>query len=190
MKYSNITKGAFFTKLLCVIALLGAFSTGAHAAPIVGEISYGFLLTPEDDSGTAVAMGSATHLDFFDPAYLFAATGDFAGVTSISLTDFDIDPFVAPQNIWTAGGFSFDLDSLNIVTQNDSFLSLRGFGYASGNGFDATLGEWTLSANTAGGNMFVFSAVADIPEPGPLALFGLGLVGVGMIRRRKSKRTA
>lgn len=45
-------------------------------------------------------------------------------------------------------------------------------------GYNTNLGKFTLN---------VRAVAADVPEPGSLALLGLGLVSAGMVRRRKVK---
>jgi hypothetical protein len=50
----------------------------------------------------------------------------------------------------------------------------------------ATLGDVVIKSNASGDGYGIDQlTVAKVPEPGTLALFGLGLVGLGLARRRK-----
>jgi hypothetical protein len=50
----------------------------------------------------------------------------------------------------------------------------------------ATLGDVVIKSNASGDGYGIDRVtVAKVPEPGTLALFGLGLVGLGLARRRK-----
>lgn len=62
------------------------------------------------------------------------------------------------------------------------------------NGSGGSLLVWTqldldvlnLSRGTTAVNWMVFTPSVSVPEPGTVALFGLGLAGIGLTRRRKT----
>ena len=170
------------------VGVLLLFSTGfASAGFIEGNIGFGGSVIPLDDSNVATTLDDAVSLDFM-AGVVTLSTLDFAthapafGTPAI-FTDFTFAPFSGPiAPLWTAGGFSFTLNTININTQNASTLSLVGTGLVSGNGFEVTEGTFNFSANPAG-SAFVFSAGTGIPLPGTLALFGLGLLGFGLFRK-------
>ena len=193
-------------------ALLIAFGNTdiALAQQITGDIGFGGLFKPANNSFATTSLATATSIDFngngiqdvaLAPVILatgdFAANGVVAGGTSAVLSDF-IFPSAGVQPLWSVLGstFSFALDSISIDTQNANTLSLVGTGTISGIGFDATPGTWNFSGNPVGTSYFVFSAggsnggsntgsVAAIPEPEIYAMMGAGLGLIGWIGRRK-----
>lgn len=181
-------------RILCACVL----SISCHsvlAGPITGEISYVGGVVAEDGSGNTATLGEATFLDFFDLGYVVSGLGDFSPLsgTMVNLHDFSINPFNSPSTVWTGGSFEFSLTSITIPIQTDSPFSqlfLSGNGLFTGTGYDDTSGFWTLSAQTAsGGTIVAFSATSvvapSVPEPGALILIAMGLLGLGLIRRRK-----
>jgi len=93
--------------------------------------------------------------------------------------------------LWQIGGFTFDLTSSTVVSQSATFLDVSGVGTISGNGFDPTPGTWSFNSTQADGSSnptFSFQAnSAAVPEASPLALFGmgvLGLIGQQALRRK------
>ena len=202
-------------------ALLIAFGNTdiALAQQITGDIGFGGLFKPANNSFATTSLATATSIDFngngiqdvaLAPVILatgdFAANGVVAGGTSAVLSDFIFNPFPSEgvHPLWSVLGstFSFALDSISIDTQNANTLSLVGTGTISGIGFDATPGTWNFSGNPVGTSYFVFSAggsnggsntgsVAAIPEPEIYAMMGAGLGLIGWIgRRKKSDRSA
>ena len=170
----------FLTAAASLLAL--SLSTGASAAPmpmIDGELHYSSVSGPTgawdfDLVNQTVTIG-AGEVD--------TVSGDFSGIPTgtalASVSTFIYDPFVPTQTIWSVGGFTFNLNSVDATPINNNFLYLTGFGTVSGNGFTDTTMAWTI----AGGQNSSFSAFT-VPEPSVIALFGLGLLGLGLARRK------
>ena len=177
-------------KSLLAAALLLPFA--ASAAPITGDIGMGGALLPSCGgvSGGGCTMDIADGLDFTPNSALISfATGDFATAGIVfgdlaTINDFGFDPFATVNPLWTIAGFSFALESLTIVDQTSTVLELRGSGTISADGFDDTLGFWSLSTDAASPNItFSWSSTTVAPEPGILILMGMGLIG-GLAARR------
>ena len=118
----------------------------------------------------------------------FANVGD--SVTFTPTWSFESGPIAL---FWQVGGFTFNLIASNIVFQGGGFLSVSGTGTITGNGFDATAGTWSFSAQDDPSNgVFSFSA-STVPDGGAtVALLGLSLAGIEVIRRklRRAKSSA
>jgi hypothetical protein len=88
-----------------------------------------------------------------------------------------------------------DWEFQSIVDTTGTFISMGGNAYTRWfkvAGPDLPIGGsvmWDIVLiDTTGGNLsqIEISQTATIPEPGALALFGLGLAGLGFARRRKA----
>jgi hypothetical protein len=125
-------------------------------------------------------------------------TDDFAGIasgTQASMASWIFNPSTPTPGLWSAGGFTFDLLSSTIVTQNASFLTITGTGIVSGNGFEPTQMEWSFSTQSASGRSrakFSFSAngVAAPDGGSAVALLGFALTGIEALRRKLRNRPA
>jgi hypothetical protein len=88
-----------------------------------------------------------------------------------------------------ASGVSLDLTSLSIISRSGptpGFLNLSGRGILHAPGFDATEGLFSWSGTTTDNLTFTFSVhTSAVPEPLPIALLGLGLIGLVVARRRQ-----
>ena len=50
---------------------------------------------------------------------------------------------------------------------------------------DLTLGTWSISQNNSGTGIFDLSSGLNVPAPATIGLLGLGLLGLGAVRRRR-----
>lgn len=188
----NITRALFG---FCLLILSGS----AAAVAITGTINIGggsqVINNGTNSLGIDFNCGSACGgvvNTFPSPGGAFTGlgglnTGPGGGLT---LTNF-LYSDIPSKTIWSinANGllYSFTLTSINIVSGdsgNFSTLVLAGGGYfritnadGSSAGYTDTTGSWIYSQSGAS-----FSS-QTVPEPGTIALMGLGLIGIGAIRR-------
>lgn len=183
-KVFNTRKFAAVT-LLAISMACGSIS--ASAVPINGAIGFGGLFNPT--GGTD--LSDATGLEF-GFAFVSAASGDFVPTVGETATfsPFDFNPSSTPVTpLWSVlgGAYTFDLNDVFVTAQTSTALNLSGSGVLMAVGFDDTPGVWTFSGDALGGTFFTFSSISGstaVAEPGTALLLGLGLIGMGMIRRR------
>jgi hypothetical protein len=170
------------------LALLGIAALGSapvQAAFITGSMGLGGAFTAS--GGTD--LSDATMLD------LTSATGTSGGGDigstvgfntpgTVNNSPFSFNPFAAVPNLLQIGGWQVDLATLSIVDQTTSILNLAGTGTISGNGFDLTPTQWSLSANATGSTYSM--TVTAVPIPAAVWLFGSGLLGLVGIARKKA----
>jgi hypothetical protein len=182
------------------LAMAGLLVGSAMAVPITGSI---------DMAGTAnlnnVALGSATAATSFTGVTVGGVpTGTYAPVpngTSVAWTSLTWTPSTASAPLWsfTYLGilYSFDLATVSVVSQSNTFLNLLGSGTLKATGFDNTTGAWSFTiSNPSGGTAananftFANSQQAIVPDGGSaLILLGAALMGLVGIAR-KFKHTA
>ncbi len=181
---------------------LTAFAAGAHAAPITGAFNMsGDFVKPMG----ATTLGAATGIDFSPEGDGGEMEVDFVTPRSVlssvlakdmvgAIKDLVFTPFSTVDDFYTistvAGILSFDLLQIAVTQQNDTFLTLAGTGVMSLDGYEDTAGTWNLSVQSAGAGSFVTfgwsASSAAVPEPGTLAMFGMGLAGLALARRRRA----
>lgn len=197
------------SRLLAGTALAFSMATGAYAAPMDGSFG-GALLDPTSTSallavgttiGNAGALVTSTE-----------AGSDFAGAgltgQPVVMPDFVATGGGTEALSLNVAGFGAFAGVIQTASATGPASSRSMVVYALGtwtpevpgafDTFDASAASVTLTANQTGGAgsaisvSFTLAAppapppVTDVPEPMSMALFGLGLAGLGVAMRRKA----
>lgn len=183
MKYlSRVLSGS----VSITVAAMILHSSSAEAVTIDGGISLAGAFTPNSpDLSTATEMT-------FGQAVVISSSGDFTMpmFTSVDMADSLVwDPLFSVDSnpLWSVGGFEFELNSLVVMNESANAITLQGMGNVTHADFESTTGTWVATFNGDGDSNFSWSSsTASVPDGGTsIALFGMALVGLGMIRRRE-----
>jgi hypothetical protein len=185
------------SKAVAAILIIGTASgllcSRSDARPVVGSIDFGGVVTYD-----TLSLATATRVNIWNSSFVLQDTGDFSNIsptTHVTMaTPWIFNPSTNTPSLWNVGGFTFDLSSASVTTQNANFLNITGIGTISGNGFDPTPGVWTFSSSNSNGSnssTFGFQSTTNVvPEPSSMALLALsGFALVALRHVRQMPRT-
>jgi hypothetical protein len=180
-------------KSLIVAGVIAASGSSAFAISISGEISMSGGATANNTDLTAATAISSFGVVTVTPG---STAGAYAGTDGslVTYTPFTFTPFSGPISpLWTftSGGVTYSFDLLSVskdpgATANSLTLHGSGMARISGGVYEDTPGEWVFTINR-GTSLFSFSSSTAVPDGGATAmLVGLGLLGMGCMRRKLS----
>jgi hypothetical protein len=88
---------------------------------------------------------------------------------------------------WTVDGFTFDLITSRVIVRDGGFLSVMGSGVITGHGYTFD-GTWRFSTQDDPSNGVFSWSGSTVPDGGiTVAMLGLALAGIEVIRRKVRK---
>jgi len=202
-------------KKLLLVPLFGlAFTTNASAVVIDGpaNILLGIneyinvteqAFFSESDYGVEYSdYGVEYAVDILDEDSLISVTSFAVSTNSrAGVVDSDRNGWIGEQLsalMWDNDGFYSALGSFNSFFGTDLYVNIYNYDDDGGNAimaasdgmfefraFDAVLSSDFVALNANGGIIDQSRVTNDVPEPAPLALLGFGLIGIGMMRKRR-----
>jgi hypothetical protein len=201
--FDNILRS--WRKVVIAISAMGAacaFSPAASAATI-NFASFG--IGGAFDLPVGSHLGNTNSIFIGNGGTITVTQGDIGNLSGMvtfgmngTLADIpSLSAFTPISNYLTlASGVSLDLNTITVNSQSGptpGFINISGNATLKAPGYDPTDAKFSFTGTTTDNETFVLAVHTSVPEPLPVALLGLGLIGVFMTRRvtaRMSTQTA
>ena len=163
----------------------GTFESGSHLN--------GWTSSPNSSTSTCLGVQPNGPFGGGHSSNFSAHFGCEGGSVTLSATlgispfGYNVDYWVLLSNIGVGSSFSANLDTVGPGIPDGTIWTHFTGTWLAANSGNLT---FTLTAGSAGSDVFlddvrVVAKTSTVPEPGTLALVGLALAGVGVLRRRK-----
>ena len=174
-------------KVVAVAAVALALTSSVQAVPVTGNIGFSGAVQLNSSS-----VQTATEALAWFNTVVNATSGSFTTVpngTAVALATPWFFNSGAQPNFWITGGFTFNLISSAIYSQDNLFLNVVLAGTVTGNGFDATAFTGTFQvANPSANGLTTFTerlSFNSVPDGGTtVMLLGAALSGMALIKRK------
>jgi len=174
-------------KFVAVAAVAVALTQTVQAVPITGNV--GFSGKVQLNSGS---VQTATQAIAWFNTVVNGQSGSFSGVsdgTSVAIAAPWSFNSGLVNNFWSVGGFTFNLTSSSIFSQDSLFLNVILTGTVTAAGFDATAFTGTFQvANPPSNGQTTFTerlSFNSVPDGGTtVLLLGAALSGLALVKRK------
>jgi PEP-CTERM motif len=184
---SNLLLGGLAAFILALPSMASSVYTYTYTGNLF-EAATGPYNTTSDAVDGSFTLSSPLGDDLSDAPFTPSSYSFTDGVqtfssTSSPATEETFDVFTSATGAITAWTVSLagpaDANSVSTFTSEDVGMLDEGF---DGEGFNlGDAGTWAETVSSGGGG-------SPVPEPGNVALIGLGLVGIGLVRRKLQQR--
>lgn len=180
-------------RLFALAFTLLLVSSASHALPLLdGSLSLAGISVTQNGADLA----TSTLVSAADTIVVGPGIGDYAPVALFSsfgphtLDLSSLPALAATFSLSNATYGSFAASSASIIQQTAAFLDLLIIGtftpVGALAGFDATPTSLRVSVNQSGRSQAEAVTLNSVPEPVAMALLGIGLTGIAVLRRRRA----